>query len=90
MMISPNYFVEMHKNESYEQLLKVRDDLLADIYDFEKAAKENKIEHHFEPSPEVIYQCNLEYLGSLCSLIAERYNEEYVRGSDDEAPSESK
>lgn len=84
MMISPNYFVEMHKNESYEQLLKVRDDLLADIYGFEEAAKENKIKHEICPSPEVMYQCNLEYLGSLCSLIAEKYNEEYVRESDDE------
>jgi hypothetical protein len=84
MMVSPNYFVEMHKNESYEQLLKVRDELLVDIYGFEEAARKNQIEHTICPSPEVIYQCNLEYLGSLCNLISPKYNEEYISRDDEE------
>lgn len=36
------------------------------------------------PSPEVVYQCNLEYLGKLCELIAEKYNQEYVWGETDD------
>lgn len=27
---------------------------------------------------EVIYQCNLEYLGKLCELISKKYNREFV------------
>lgn len=36
------------------------------------------------PSPEVFYQCNLEYLGELCKLISEKYNQEYIWGEEDE------
>ena len=68
MMISPDGFIEQYKDKSYAELLLVRDDLFNDILAFEK--------HDFEPdriyrcpSPDVVYQCNLQYLGKLCELI---------------------
>lgn len=32
-----------------------------------------------DPSPEIIYQCNLEYLAKLCTLTSEKYNMEFVK-----------
>ena len=32
------------------------------------------------PSPEVVYQMELEYLAALCSMMHEKYNREYVWG----------
>ena len=50
--------------------------LLKEISDFEN----NKIadeEYNINPSPDVIYQCNLLYLSKLCELIADKFNKEY-------------
>ncbi len=81
MMISPESFIEQYNNKSYSELLLVRDKLLDDIRIFEKHGycPEEVI---VNPSPEVIYQCNLEYLGKLCELISKKYNQEYVWGED--------
>lgn len=78
MMISPEAYIELEcKGKSYTELLKMRDELLEDIYAFEKdqISPEAKM---INPSPEVIYQMNLEYLGALCKLISETYNTEVV------------
>ena len=83
MMISPEGFVEIHKDKTYKELLPIRDDLIADIKDFE-ANFENRKESDMCPSPEVRYQCDLEYLGKLCELISEKYNREYVWGEDED------
>ena len=79
MMISPETFIEFEcKGKTYKELLKMRDELLEDIYAFEKGniSPEAKM---ISPSPEVIYQMNLEYLGALCKLISDTYNSEVVR-----------
>lgn len=81
MMISPEGFIEEYKNKSYAELLLVRDELLDNIQAFEKQDYDKKQEF-ISPSPEVIYQCNLEYLGKLCELISKKYNQEYVLGED--------
>ena len=76
-MISPETFIEFEcKGKSYKELLKIRDDLLRDVRAFEKGKTSSEITMH--PSPEVIYQVHLEYLGELCKLIAEKYNSEVV------------
>ena len=36
MMISPESFIEEHKNKSYKELLAVRDELMSEIIAFEK------------------------------------------------------
>ncbi|MCR5690445.1 MAG: hypothetical protein K6G71_09375 [Clostridiales bacterium] len=78
MMISPESFIEFEcKGKSYKELLKIRDELLESVYDFEKGRISSE-EKMIMPSPEVVYQMNLEYLGELCKLIAETYNQEVV------------
>lgn len=77
MMISPNGFVEELKDKPYKELLKERDKLIRQIRAFEKD-KVPESEYSICPSSEVVYQMNLQYLGELCNLIAEKYNKEYV------------
>ena len=83
-MISPGTFIEFEcKGRSYKELLKMRDDLLEEIYAFEggNISLEAKM---ISPSPEVAYQMNLEYLGELCKLMSDTYNIEVVRMNEEE------
>ena len=76
MMISPEAYIDELKNETYKELIKEKNKLLKEISDFEN----NKIadeEYNINPSPDVIYQCNLLYLSKLCELIADKFNKEY-------------
>ncbi len=75
MMISPEMFIEEYKNKSYAELLPIRDELLEEIRAFENRTYNSEM-NMVHPSPEVVYQCNLEYMGKLCELIAEKYNSE--------------
>ena len=81
MMISPEGFIEKYKNMSYLELLLVHEKLIKELHAFEDHSYDPKL-NMIHPSPEVIYQCNLEYLGRLCELIAEKYNKEFVCGED--------
>lgn len=80
MMISPEGFIEMNKDKNYKELIKVRDELISDIRSFEADPDQKGF---IDPSPEVVYQMNLQYLGKLCELIAEKYNQEYVWGTEE-------
>jgi len=82
MMISPEEFISEHAEKRYVELLPIRDVLLQDIRLFEESMGKEDDAVHIHPSPEVIYQMYLQYLGKLCVLIAEKYNEEYVWGKD--------
>lgn len=76
MMISPETYIDELKNKTYKELIKEKNKLLKEISDFEN----NKIadeEYNINPSPDVIYQCNLLYLSKLCELIADKFNKEY-------------
>jgi hypothetical protein len=83
MMISPHGFLDEHRNDSYEKLLKIRDALIREIRAFERK-KIPTDQWMICPSPEVIYQMNLQYLSVLCDYIAERYNNEFVNCDDDQ------
>ena len=83
MMISPQSFVESYKNKSYKELLSVRDKLMKEIRAFERRTFDPELMLR-RPSPETVYQCNLWYLGELCKLIAEKYNQEFIEGDEDE------
>ena len=75
-MISPKAFIELEcKGKTYKELLKIRDELLKSILDYEKG-KISPEEWDILPSPEAIYQNDLECLGELCMLISETYNKE--------------
>ena len=83
MMISPKGFVEELKGKNYKQLIEERNELMAYITEYEKkelAGDRSGDEWNYCPSPEVKYQCNLEYLSELCNYMQQKYNEEYVHG----------
>ena len=80
MMISPECFISRYINNSYAELLSVRDELIDEICGFEKHKDEVK-EIIIHPSPEVVYQCNLLYMAKLCELISEKYNKS-IPGTD--------
>ena len=87
MMISPNGFIESYKNKSYKELLPIRDELMQEIWTFENHSYDSEL-IMMHPSPEVVYQCNLKYLGELCKLIADKYNQEYVWGDTEGSDSD--
>ena len=76
-MISPDAYAMMLKDDPYEELLSVRDELMEDILYFE-AHRDEPEEPRIEPSAEVRYQCDLDYLAEVCKLIAKKYNEKFV------------
>lgn len=73
MMIAPETFAEMHKDDSYEELLRLRDEFLESIHSFEAA--DGNIEVKMMPSPDVVYQMDLEYLAKVCELISEKFRQ---------------
>lgn len=82
-MISPSYYKEEIQNLSYPEMMKKRDELIASIHAFEKAGKKGDrsgAEWQYFPSPEVVYQMDLEYLAQLLQVMHQKYNEEYVWG----------
>lgn len=68
-MVSPDYFVEQYKDRSYEELLPVRDELIDEIRELEKR---NDVWGYPNNTK---YQEDLEYLGKLCELVAEKFND---------------
>ena len=81
MMISPQSYVMMHKNDSFDELIKERDLLIESVRDLEKIVysdDRSSEEWSFCPGPDVQYQMYLEYLGELCKFMKEKYNREIV------------
>ena len=75
-MMSPGTFAGMHKNESYQELLAVKKELLDDIAAYENL-KDTKEPNEYEMlgmTPDALYCCNLQCLAKICELIAEKYN----------------
>lgn len=60
-------------------MIKERDKLIREIRHFEKHREEimNSEEALICPSPDVIYQWNLDVLGFLCMSISRKFNEKY-------------
>lgn len=71
MMISPECFAISLKDSSYQDLVKVRKQLLCDIDEFERHERylgEDSIA--VDPSPEIRYSMNLKYLTEVCKLMS--------------------
>ena len=82
-MICPKTFRKGLQKDTYKELIKKRDELMRAVRRFEKAeasGDRSGAEWGIDPSPDVRYQANLEYLSEICSLMREKYNEEYVWG----------
>ena len=78
-MMAPQSYVDDLEGESYEKMIKERDKLIREIRHFEKHREEimNSEEAQICPSPDVIYQWNLDALGFLCMSISRKFNEKY-------------
>ena len=74
MMISPDAFIEEQKDKTYQELLAERNKLIREIKQYESGEESEHI--IINPSPDVRYQCNLQYLAKICELIAKKYNEQ--------------
>lgn len=80
MMMSPEMYVELYRDEPIEKIIKIRDELIDNIKDLEKivfSKERSSDEWNFHPGPDVRYQVNLEYLSQICILLSEKYNAEY-------------
>lgn len=83
-MISPQSFIEYEcKGKTYKELLEIRDRLLEEICAFENGDIDPE-DIFVYPSPETVYQMDLEYLGELCRLISDRYGEEVVESLEED------
>ena len=77
MMISPETYVAELENESLPKLIKERDSLIREVRRIEKSLFSPDRETNkpaIDPSPEVVYQMDLEYLSALCELIKNRFS----------------
>ena len=72
MMASPNYMKSEYEKMSYEELIEVKKQLIDSINAFENDDIDED-EWDICPGPDVQYQMNLEYLGVLALVIAEKY-----------------
>ena len=79
MRISPEVFIEGQKDKTYEELLAVRDELIRVIRTFEAEGDHDPEDVLTGPIPDGNYYCNMNYLGELCKLIADKFGEEYRR-----------
>lgn len=80
MMMSPKTYANEHKNDSFEEIIEMRNDLVDELKDLEKIVfdKEKKDdEWSICPGPDVQYQMTLEYLAEVCVMLGEKYNKEY-------------
>lgn len=91
MMISSQGYIEEHKNDTFEELIKEREELIGAIKHLEKLVfSDDRMSEEWmiHPGPDVQYQMNLEYLSELCNFMSEKYNREIVWGDDDEEDDE--
>lgn len=82
MMKSPNSFANEHQNDTYEELVELRGELLAQITKYEKEQSKDKGNWTNFPTPDVMYMMNLQYLARICNFIAKKYNEDFVMGEE--------
>ena len=85
MMISPQVYIDEVKDYPYEKLIKERNKLVNSIKRFEKsyfAGDRSGDEWHYCQSPDVVYQCELEYLSELSDFMQERFNKEFIWGEE--------
>ena len=73
--MSPQSVIQMKKDKSYNELIDERNKVIEEIKDFENTPYDPE-NYNICPSPDVFYQWNLEYLGLLCNLIAEKFRED--------------
>lgn len=82
MMISSDAFLSQYENASYFELLKLKNELIQNITDFENDFDMKDSGWGCNPSPDVHYQWNLEVLGKVAQMLQEAFNKEYEWGEE--------
>lgn len=80
MMISPEVFLSQYENASYLELLKLKNELVQCITEFEQDYDMEEPGWEEKPGPDVHYQWNLEVLGKVAPMLKEAFNREYEWG----------
>lgn len=75
MMNDPESLKESLRHASLEEIIKERDRIIREIRKYEKG-KIPEEDFCMNPSPDVVYYCNLSYLSEICDLIQEKMHEE--------------
>lgn len=68
MILDPKTYRKEFENASLKMTLQERDRIINFMHDFENKKLPKKYYEH-DPSPEVIYFANIEYLKEICDLI---------------------
>ena len=70
MMLSPMSYDNLHANDTLEELIKERNRLIKEIKYFEKHKEELLADEKVMfPSPDVVYEMNVQYLTIICIFI---------------------
>lgn len=81
-MVSPEYYVEeITKGKTYEELIQIREEFIASFEKFEREYVFNpdaNWKSDFCPSPEVMYQVNMDCLAILLEVMQEKFRETYL------------
>lgn len=77
MMISPDYFLDEYENAGYFELLKLKNELVQEIAEFESDCEMKDEGVKVSPGPDVQYQWNLDVLGKVAGMLKEAFNREY-------------
>lgn len=83
MMMAPEQYVEQFENASYQEILKVKNELISDISKFEHDYDREDPDWDVCPKPDVRYQWNLEALGLIAPMLSKAFNREYEWGEKD-------
>lgn len=80
MMISPETYIDEWQNRSYLELVEERKRLQKSIQKYEESLEGEGVSDDIAycPSPDVVYQCELEYLAKLCKLTSKTFNREII------------
>ncbi len=80
MMMAPEQYVEQFENASYQEILKVKNELISEISKFEHDYDMEDSDWEVKPGPDVRDQWNLEAIGLIAPMLAEAFNREYEWG----------
>lgn len=78
--MSPEAFLCKYENANYLELLKLKNELVQSISDFENDYDQEKFDWSLCPLPDVYYQWNLQVLSKVVEMLQEAFNNEYESG----------
>lgn len=72
MLVDKEWYSESLKDASYEELIHERNVLIKELHIFENNRETISL-FNVDPSPDVVYQCNNEYLIEVSKLINAKF-----------------